>query len=238
MVIQIQTKIQVMLTKKLFLFGLLLLILSSCNSVYFTEPQPVNSKNIYEFPSKYHGVWMEGEDTVVISKNVYKSVSYREGNLLKSFADTSSNHVLANGRIYFIQKEDRMKLTGGFPYVVRNDTLFYKNREVIEVFLGGNTFLRKVADKHVLNIKSDDLWWELVLVEKAKDGSVIGRRITNEEMEAIEGIKPIWSSENVFYYDVKWLEHDLSGLIRRGFFNDTIVSLSIDSKIRKRRNIR
>ncbi len=227
-----------MKVKTLSLLVLLMAMLSSCNSVYFTEPQPVNSKNIYEFPAKYLGIWMEGEDTIMISKNVYRSVSYRDETLLKSEADTSSKHILANGKIYFIQKDDRVKLIGGYPYILSNDTIIYKNREVIEVFLGGNTFLRKVSSRYLLNIKSDELWWELVLIEKSKEGNVIGRRLANEDMEVFGDKHLIWKGDNMSYYDLKWEEKDLTEIIKTGSFSDTIINLSPDSKIRKRKNIR
>ena len=197
-----------MTTKNLNLVGFLILILSGCNSVYFTEPQPVNTKNLFEFPSKYHGVWMEGEDTITINKNIYKSVSYRNESIEKSIIDTSSVHLLANGKIYFIKIDDKIKLTGGFPYVLKNDTIFYKYKDVVEVFLGGNTFLRKVADKHILNIKSDELWWELVLVEKSKDGSLYGRRLSKDDMANFQDEKPIWEGDGMMYYDIKWREHE------------------------------
>ena len=231
-------KYTAMTPKSLFLIVFLPIVFIGCNPVYFTHPQPVNSKNSYEFPAKYQGVWMDGEDTIAISKNIYKSVSYRNLNLKKSFADTSSFHVLRNEKIYFVNEEDRSKLTGGFDYSVVNDTIFYKSRDVVEVFLGGTNFLRKVADKHILNIKSNEGWWELVLIEKSKDGSLIGRRISLENLESHQEVKPIWQFESVAYFDVKWTEQELSQLIKAGCFSDTIINLTTDSKIRKHKYAR
>jgi hypothetical protein len=227
-----------MTTKNFILIVFLTLVFSGCNSVYFTEPQPVNSKSIYEFPAKYQGVWMEGEDTIIVTKNVYKSISYQNSSLAKSVADTSSLHVLANGKIYLIDKDDRTKLTGGFQYDIIQDTIRYKKRDLVEVFLGGNAFLRKVGDGYILNIKSDDIWWDIVLIERAKDGSLIGRRLSKEDMDTFQDVKPIWASENVTYFDVKWKEHDLAGIIKAGCFSDTIINLTSDSKIRKRKFLR
>ncbi len=223
--------------KNLNLFLVISLIFCSCNPVFFTEPQPYGSKNIFEFPVKYRGVWMEGPDTIVISANAYLSVSYRNESVPKSLADTSSNYLLVNDKIFFVKKEDRLQLTGGYPYTVINDTIFYKNREVVEIFLGAKTFLRKVSDMHILNIKSDDLWWEIILVEKAKNGGILGRRLSEDDMKLM-GIDPIMKGENVNYFDVKWKEKELEDIINRGCFSDTLVNLSVDNKIRKRRNIR
>ena len=75
------------------------------------------------------------------------------------------------------------------------------------------------------------MWWELVLVEKAKDGSLIGRRLSKEKMEAYQEAKPIWSSDNVTYFDIKSKEQDLAEIIKAKCFSDTIINLPPDNKI-------
>lgn len=224
--------------KPVYLSLLLLLMLCSCNNVFFTEPQPVDSKNSYEFPVKYQGTWIEDNDTIFINKYAYRSVSYQKEALPKAIADTSSKYVMVRGRIYFIQKEEQIKLIGGFPYQERNDTIFYIKREVVDVSLGGNTFLRKVSDKHIFNTKSDDLWWNIILIEKAKDGSILGRQLSDNDMETILKLKPIWSGDNVSYFDIRWSEDDIDKIINAGCFSDTIINLTPDCRIRKQKRIR
>jgi hypothetical protein len=231
-------KTTTMKTKTIYLIGFLLLTLNSCNSVFFSEPQPVDAKNIFEFPAQVRGVWMEGEDTITIGKREYRSVSYRNESVAKSIADTSSQYILANNKIFILKNEDAPRLTGGFPYEERADTLYYKARELEEIFLGGNTFLRKVGSRYILNIRNDELWWELLLVEKARDGSVLGRRLSKEDMDSFQVSQPIWKSEDMSYYDIRWRAHDLTSLIKAGCFSDTTINLTPDQKIRTRKFLR
>lgn len=45
------------------IFSLLFVLLTSCNTYYFSQPQPVDRKNIYEFPQMFLGNWMDVNDT-------------------------------------------------------------------------------------------------------------------------------------------------------------------------------
>lgn len=226
-----------MQTRSLNLLVLLVAILTSCNTIYFTEPQPVDSKNIYEFPAKFQGVWMDGEDTIMVGKTFYRSISYIDKQLPASVADTSQKHILKNGKIFTIQTDGPIRLSGGVPFQISRDTLFYKDREIVEVFLDGNTYLRKVGNRYLLNVKSDELWWELVLIEKTHDGSVLGRRLSTDDMDKLPGVKPVFVDEDVRFYDLKWKEAELADFIDKGCFSDTIINLTPDSKIRKRVSI-
>lgn len=223
-----------MQTKSLNLMGLLVALLTSCNTIYFTEPQPVDSKNLYEFPSKLQGVWMDGEDTIMVGKTFYRSISYIDKQLPASVADTSPEYILMNGKIFIVHTDGPIRLSGGVPFQIRHDTLFYKDREIVEVFLDGKTFLRKVGNRYLLNVKSDDLWWELVLVEKTREGIILGRRLSTDDMDKLPNVKPVFVDDDVRFYDLKWKEAEVADFIDKGCFSDTIIHLTPDSKIRKR----
>ena len=180
---------------------------------------------------------MDGEDTIMVGKTFYRSISYIEQQLPRSIADTSAKHVLMNGKIFNVQTDGPIRLSGGVPYEIHNDTLFYKNREIVEVFLDGKTFLRKVGDRYLLNVKSDELWWELLLVERTRDGSILGRRLSTDDMDKIPGISPVFVDDDIHFYDLKWKEAEIAAFIEIGCFSDTIINLTPDSKIRKRVNI-
>ncbi|MGI0106299.1 hypothetical protein [Salinimicrobium sp. WS361] len=59
--------------KKLILFTIMALFLSSCTAVKFESPQPSTAPSISEFPSKMHGIFVSNnEDTLFIEKNYFR----------------------------------------------------------------------------------------------------------------------------------------------------------------------
>lgn len=46
------------------IFSFLIILSASCSTYYFSQPQPVDGKNIYEFPQTFIGHWMDADDTV------------------------------------------------------------------------------------------------------------------------------------------------------------------------------
>lgn len=60
---------------KLFLFTLSVLILSSCVSIYFTEPQPKEGIFLSEVPKELHGSWHRGNYEMIIESK--GSINYR-----------------------------------------------------------------------------------------------------------------------------------------------------------------
>ena len=46
---------------------------SGCSNVTFTEPMPLNRRNLAKFPKNWQGTWTDGSDlTVVISENSFE----------------------------------------------------------------------------------------------------------------------------------------------------------------------
>ena len=63
------------------LFLLSAFVWSGCSNVTFTEPMPLNRRDLPKFPSKWHGTWSDGKDmTVTIGE------SYFEGDDLEKVA--------------------------------------------------------------------------------------------------------------------------------------------------------
>lgn len=57
-----------------FAFVLLALTCPSCISIYFTEPQTIGGKELFEFPDKLHGVWKESDNVISIKNGgIYES---------------------------------------------------------------------------------------------------------------------------------------------------------------------
>jgi len=54
----------------------LIFLLSSCARYFFSEPQPVDAKNLYVFPKKFRGSWVMDRDTLIIGKDFYLMPKY------------------------------------------------------------------------------------------------------------------------------------------------------------------
>lgn len=155
------------------------LLLTSCNSFYFSAPQPVDASNLYKFPAKMRGTWLTGSDTVVFETRrvvVYQTERIRDGivasdpvdTLEKNSAlkgnkslktrvwstekknyDTISNYIIRGDKIYKVQWDNIAK---GASYRRTKDSIDIRTR--IEMPLGEGTFLRKINDTvWVANVK-------------------------------------------------------------------------------------
>ncbi len=55
----------------------LAIVMCSCRTDYFTNPQPIDSDNIYEFPEVFRGTWLlEDGDTMTIRASYFRYVQY------------------------------------------------------------------------------------------------------------------------------------------------------------------
>ncbi len=205
-------------------------ILSSCSHVYFNQAQPVDSKNIYKFPLKFRGVWTDNSDSVIIGKTYFKDISYTNTKKAKNIVDTSSLFITKNNKIYIISSESELKVKGGFPYTLKNDTLYYTEREITEINLSKSTFLRKLDNDYILNIKQKNQWWEIILIAYTKESSILFRLLSKEDLENLPNAEEILSTEQDNYYQAKWTADELVKIVENGSFSDTILNLDINKK--------
>lgn len=56
--------------------SLLWCLLSSCNAFYFSQPQPVDRKNVYVFPKAFRGHWGDLEDSNVETKKADRDTEF------------------------------------------------------------------------------------------------------------------------------------------------------------------
>jgi metal-sulfur cluster biosynthetic enzyme len=203
----------------------------SCDQFYFSTPQPIDAKNIYEFPKEFRGVWSDNLDSIIIGKDYYLNIENRKVNVSKKEVDTSSSYIIYENKIYKIDKEDEM-LNEGYHYSIENDIITYLKREVSEIELGRKAFLRKLGNKYVVNIKNENQWWNIYLIEKTKDGGILLKILNNYNLEKIEDVKYIYSSDHNFYLNVNWTKDELLKLINKGAFSDTVMILEKDCSIK------
>lgn len=216
----------------LFYLILLCSTLISCSTFYFTTPQPVDSKNIYEFPSLFRGTWVEGQDTMIVGKTFFRNIKNHPKSIYKAEADTTSFILFNDNKIYFIDSTSQIKLTGGFPYSIIGDSLFYVDREVTEINLGAKAFLRKVEDKYILNVERDSHWWELYLILKNTDGSYMAKYLNKNDLDKMNNKKLLFSTEYDYYLEANWKTKELNAYINKGVFSDTVIQLFPENRIR------
>ena len=64
------------MTPRHFIIFLLLsvLVLGGCSNVTFTEPMPLNRRDLPKFPPKWRGTWSDGDDmTITINETYFES---------------------------------------------------------------------------------------------------------------------------------------------------------------------
>ena len=245
------------------LVGAASVLFCSCSTFLFSRPQPVDAVNIYEFPTKFRGSWIEKSDTITIGNDYFRMTNYQEPtkivngiyvnpadamaiqkgdtaalrkrnkaskyfqslqsvsyNSLGNPIDTVTNYIIKGNRIYEIGPGG---LWQGFPFVLKDDTIYTRKLVPTQFELGRNAFLREVTkDQYIVNIsggiiqdRTHDGWWQLYLLERTSDGKIYVRGIDRKKLGVAE---MIYSKEDCYYFDNRWTKGDLRKLIQEGIF--------------------
>ncbi|MCY2686011.1 hypothetical protein [Salinimicrobium sp. TH3] len=217
--------------KPLFIFSLLLLMVS-CSGVYVSDPLPVDSKNIYSFPAKYRGVWVIEEDTIIIKKDIIRSLEAEKSKL--STKELDSSYIIKDNKIYLIG-DPKKEISRGFPFKVIEDTIYFLEKYVMEYPLGTNTFLRKIKNDHIVNIKEQNQWWSTVYLKKDSHGTIHFCLLDIEKLESLSNHKKIYSYMHKYgqydYFELKWTKKELLDMIQKGVFSDTLMVLELQDRI-------
>jgi hypothetical protein len=151
---------------------LLLLLGNGCSTVFFDHPQPTDSRNLKNVPKSIRGTWKQfnrdGTRTFTIDKNSYHKIAIQNRVIPRSKADSSKKYKTADGRIYLESKDPVVS----YPYILSNDSIYFKEIEEEEaIILSDSALLRSATNCWVLNLRRDS-WWELVFIQKMKDGEI------------------------------------------------------------------
>ena len=207
-------------------------LIISCDNVYISAPQPVDSKNIYLFPKTYRGVWTCEADTIIIEKDYFKYIEHSEKMVLKHDMDSFSSYVLKDNKIYIIDKEQK-EISEGFPYKLKNDTIYYQERIVMEIALAKKAFLRKVKKNYILNFKEGNQWWQVVIIRKDKIGNIIIGKLDNDVVGKFSNYKHIYSFKAKYdrfdFIEANWTKMELLEMINKSVFSDTLVILRLNN---------
>jgi hypothetical protein len=154
-------------------------VLVSCGTVYFDNPQPVNSKNLRSIPKEIQGTWKTrnrypdavtfNEDAISIDKHSFRKYSTVYYTIARTEIDNSPIYKLNEGKI-FITRNGK---SHSYPYILVNDSIHYSNREVeMRYELSETVLLRKAKGCYVVNLKYKE-WWEVVFIQKSEEGDIL-----------------------------------------------------------------
>lgn len=207
-----------------FLIYWTLLALSSCSQHYFDRPQPIDSRNIYAFPEAFRGVWTDGDDSLVVGRFYFANIEYTDHSIPYLSSDTTHNAIFKDNKVYPYDSTQQQINGVGYSYEIRNDSIFYTTREILEAQLGRKAVLREVGDQFVLNVKNESQWWELFLMGITNKGKVLVRYPSIEQL-AEQEILPVFSNEEKDFFEVQWTTNELDRLIGENIFADTLLFL-------------
>lgn len=117
---------------------LLTLILQSCVSIYFQEPQPKNGKLLSEIPEELRGEWLINEEGVKIDDSNYRNIQFRRDTLNAVYdVDTTLIKLCDTNRLYKIKQFYVFNYrANGSPWEIivievnlKGDISFYETRE-------------------------------------------------------------------------------------------------------------
>lgn len=148
---------------------LLVTVLSSCTSIFFDQPQPVNSKNLKQIPEELQGKWSspkDYDDSIIIDKNTFSRIDNEYYIIPDYKTDTSVVFTLEDNKIYLDGKD-----TIGYRYILMNDTIKYYEREIFDITLSDSALLRKGQNCYVLNLRKSN-FWEIFLIQKKTNGEI------------------------------------------------------------------
>lgn len=232
----------------LFLYVVLWGWLVSCDTYHFSSPQPIDVKDLVQFPKEARGVWVDEQDldTVVIAKNTIEFYSYERQVVIKPFGawervmdrpagyysfqsvrydtglnvlDTVANYVIKDGLIY----EIKYGLKAGCPFFEKNDSLFCTCKNVFLLELGKKFFLRKISKgQYIINAHES-----LVIRPDSEWWQILFMEIDNDNRirtylpNATIRSDPslIHRMKDEYFFSAQWSLADVRKNIRKGLFS-------------------
>lgn len=209
----------------------LVVLLQSCDQIYFSSPQPIDEENIETFPEAIQGVYMDQNDSIIFGDDYFRGVNFTDKKISKIEVDTSDHYILKDQKIYIVDKEQEIKVKGGFPFTIQDDTLYFTELTVMEIALGKKAILRKVGDNYILNIKEEHEWYTLVFMEIAGNGDFTARILNEKDLKKMPGITRIYEDNGGHYLSAQMSSRTLNELFQKGVFSDTIFHMEGRKKI-------
>lgn len=212
---------------------------SSCTVYYFSEPQPIDTKNIYKVPKKLTGSWYINSDnkkggnevdSLVIGETFYSRITKSMVKEPKDTIDLDSNIYCINNKIY---SNKTGKLEGGFNYQVIGDSIAIDVVENETVELGKKAFLRKIEHGYILNLNHKNMndWWEIRYIDTRNKESIIIRELGADDLKQNNNHQ-ILHDDFDNYIVAQWSREQIQEFINNGGFSDTTLVLKQSEKLK------
>ncbi len=134
------------------------------NSVYFENPQPLNTKNTSSFSADVIGRYYKATDNIIdlVIDSTKIEVKYLVKMLLRMDEIKSNDkYYIKNNLLYGVNEKK------GLEFFVKNDTVYFGVFQTETFFeQTDSSFIRKIGNKYVLNEKKEDAWDVTVLYKK------------------------------------------------------------------------
>jgi hypothetical protein len=162
----------------------ILLLFSSCQVYYFSQPQPYDKPDLYRFPQAFKGEWNSNnsDEVIIVEDNFIQIISPASTKKVTKGLwpqkDTSGNDVYPQNPFSLMQYDEVSKvhfrkdnyiiadtliyeikrndnLVKGYPWRNDKDTICYDVQDTLYIDLGKNAFLRQIdTNMFALNIRS------------------------------------------------------------------------------------
>lgn len=154
--------------------------------------------------------------------NILNSIYYDS---LLNPVDTACNYIFRKNLIYGIK--DNFLLEKGYHFDSSGSDITVFKNDTIGVDLGRNAFLKKLDENlYALNIRyqaigDDNHWWLLLILEKAKDGSIKIWQCSDKSGELPSMFYSRPSKADEYFFDSQWCALEMLQLMKKGYFEVT-----------------
>jgi len=218
-----------------FLLFNFIILLNSCETVYFDSPQPIDGKSLTKFPKAYRGVWGIDNDTMIIDNSSIKQLQYKVEKFHVQDFLNSTDWVKSNEYAYhFIDNKIHTKGT----YKTTGDSITITILDDVEEHtIGPKLILKKVGGYLILNVQDENNMWNTIYLEKTKSKSIIFKLLNNDKLveligkERLNEIQPKFidtlnNSAKDYYYNCQLTKSEMIMLIDNNAFRDTLTELT------------
>jgi hypothetical protein len=154
-------------------------ILSSCTSIYFESPQPLDSKDLKKFPKELRGFWLDGLDTVSVKKDQLITIKNEIKKISRTELETSNVLIMKNNQIFELNSNSLK----GYRCSILGDTILYSKRLIDKINIGDSLKLRSSAKYYFLNRLNENGWWEVTLVHQSDKNTMLLKYPNKDEFE-------------------------------------------------------
>ncbi|MCB0733496.1 MAG: hypothetical protein H6608_02125 [Flavobacteriales bacterium] len=218
--------------------SMLLLVLTSCSTINFTTPQPIDQSDLKSIPSTFTGHWGDSFNRFEIRSNGFLYTESYESAYPKNELDSGVNYFIHNNLLYIL-KEGEFQTGQAF----RNapDTLFGLGKSITAHWLTPDFTVRKIDPHHLLiNRKTEHGWWEVYLLERGNHHYTNIRMLNEDDVNQIRQLNTSLadvhfnrSGSHGYTYlgEASWTTRDIKQFVDLGLFTDTLYSLSSEQWI-------